>query len=170
VGVEEEFLLLWPRGDVACVAPEVLAAVAAGVGAHAEYNRCQVEAATGVRSGLATVGRELSVARRALAQAAADLGARLVASGTPPCDAPGVASLTDDPRYRRLVAMVAGLCRAAVMGAVADELAGLPVPAVTDRQRVAAAYAAAWRGLSAVVVDPELAVDGRRPAGSSPSC
>jgi carboxylate-amine ligase len=84
VGVEEEFLLLWPRGDVACVAPEVLAAVAAGVGAHAEYNRCQVEAATGVRSGLATVGRELSVARRALAQAAADLGARLVASGTPP--------------------------------------------------------------------------------------
>jgi glutamate---cysteine ligase / carboxylate-amine ligase len=56
------------------------------------------------------------------------------------------------------------------MGAVADELAGLPVPAVTDRQRVAAAYAAAWRGLSAVVVDPELAVDGRRPAGSSPGC
>ena len=50
--------------------------------------------------------------------------------------------------------LVAGLCRAAVMGAVADELAGLPVPAVTDRQRVATAYAAAWRGLSAVVVDP----------------
>jgi hypothetical protein len=97
-------LLLWPRGDVARVAPEVLAVVAAGVGAHADSNRCRVEAATGVCPGLATVDRELSVARRALAQAAVDLGARLVASGTPPCDALGVASLTDDPRCRRLVA------------------------------------------------------------------
>lgn len=286
VGVEEEFLLLWPRGDVACVAPEVLAAVAAGVGAHAEFARCQVEVATGICSGLATVGSELSVARQALGRAAADLGARLIPSGTPPCDAPGAGSLTDDPRYRRLVAtvagitgeeitcagqvhvevasrdlgtavlarlrpwlpvllaltgnsplwrgrdtgwssyrflvqrrwptfvppplcadaavydervadhvatraasdergiyfwarlsprfptveiriadacltvadsvLVAGLCRAAVMGAVADELAGRPFPAVTDRQLMAAAYAAARRGLHAVVVDPWL--------------
>ena len=66
--------------------------------------------------------------------------------------------------------LVAGLCRAAVMGAVADELAGLPVPAVADRHLVAAAYAAARRGLAAAVVDPELGVDGRRPAWSSPGC
>jgi glutamate---cysteine ligase / carboxylate-amine ligase len=293
VGVEEEFLLLWPGGDVACVAPEVLAGVVAGVGAHAEFARCQVEVATGVCSDMAGVGRELSVARRALAQAAADTGARLIASGTPPCDAPGAGSLTDDPRYRRLLASVpgvtgeeitcaaqvhvavasrdvgvavlgrlrpwlpvlvalsgnsplwrgrvtgwssyrfvvqrrwptfvppprcadagaydervadciaaraaldergiyfwarlspryptveirvadacltvadsmltAGLCRALVMGAVADELAGRPVPAVTDRELVAAGCAAARRGLSAVVVDP--VAGGWAPAG-----
>ena len=56
------------------------------------------------------------------------------------------------------------------MGAVADELAGLPLPTVTDRHLVAAAYAAARRGLAAAVVDPELGVDGRRPAWSSPGC
>ena len=108
VGVEEEFLLLWPGGDVACVAPEVLAAVAPGIGAHAEFARCQVEVATGVCDDLAAVGRELSVARRALGQAAADVGAQLVASGTPPVGAPGRATLADDPRYRRLVTSVPG--------------------------------------------------------------
>jgi carboxylate-amine ligase len=219
-----------------------------------------------------------------LAQAAADSGARLVAVGTPPVDAPGGATLTDDARYRRLVATVpgvtgeeitcaahvhvavasrdlgvavldrlrpwlpvllalmgnspfwhgldtgwsshrfvvqrrwpsfqppprcrdaadydervaeligtgaaldepgvyfwarlssryptveiriadacltvtdavllAGLCRSAVMAAMADEAAGLPRPAVADRPLVAAAYAAARRGLRGTVVDP----------------
>jgi carboxylate-amine ligase len=103
VGVEEEFLLLWPGGDVACVGPEVLASIAPGIGAHAEFAPCRVEVATGVRTELAAVGRELSVARRALGQAAADVGARLVASGTPPVGAPGGAALVDDPRYRQLV-------------------------------------------------------------------
>jgi carboxylate-amine ligase len=50
--------------------------------------------------------------------------------------------------------LLAGLCRAAVMTAVADEAAGLPRPSVADRPLVAAAYAAARRGLSGVVVDP----------------
>ena len=284
--MEEEYLLLEPDGRVSCVAPEVLAAVAPGVGAHAEFSRCQVEVATGVCTDLTALGHELSVARRALAQAAADGGARLVASGTPPVDAPGIAALSDDPRYRRLVATVpgitgeevtcagqvhvgvasrdlgvavlarlrpwlpvllalggnsplwrgrdtgwashrfvvqrrwptflpppvcadaaeydarvaghvasraaadergiyywarlspryptveiriadscltvadavllTGLCRAAVMGAVADELAGRPLPAGTDRQVMAAATAAARHGMSAVVLDPQL--------------
>jgi carboxylate-amine ligase len=50
--------------------------------------------------------------------------------------------------------LLAGLCRAAVMTAIADELAGRPRPSVSDRQLVAAGYAAARRGLSAVVLDP----------------
>jgi glutamate---cysteine ligase / carboxylate-amine ligase len=284
VGVEEEFFLLWPDGGTAAVAPDVLAALAPDVPASAEYARCQVETTTGICADLATVAHELSVSRRVLAQAAADSGARLVAVATPPVDAPGFASLTDDDRYRRLVATVpgatgeeitcagqvhvevasrdlgvavlgrlrpwlpvlvalmgnspfwrgrdtgwcshrfvvqrrwpsfqppprcrdaadydervaelvrtraalddrgvyfwarlspryptveiriadacltvtdavllTGLCRAAVMTAVADEAAGLPRPAAADRPLIAAAYAAARRGLSGVVVDP----------------
>jgi glutamate---cysteine ligase / carboxylate-amine ligase len=286
LGVEEEFFLLWPDGRTAGIAPELLGAVAPGVRAGAEFARCQVETRTGICGELTALGLELSVSRRALAQAAADRGARLVAVGTPPFDAPGLAALTDDDRYRRLVATVAGvtgeeitcacqvhvgmasrdlgvavlgrlrpwlpvllalfanspfwrgrdtawsshrfvvqrrwptftpppccavaaaydgrvaelvaarealdergvyfwarlspryptveiriadacltvadavllagLCRAAVMTAVTDELAGLPEHAAPDRLLVAAAYAAARRGLSAVVVDPWL--------------
>ena len=50
--------------------------------------------------------------------------------------------------------LLAGLCRAAVMTAVADELAGRPVPAATDRQLLHAGYSAALLGLDADVVDP----------------
>jgi glutamate---cysteine ligase / carboxylate-amine ligase len=109
VGVEEEYLLLRPDGRVADVAPEVLAAVPPGIGAHTEFARCQVEVATSVCAGLAAVGRELSAARSGLARAAADLGAHLIASGTPPVGAPGILDLTDDPRYRRLVSSVTGV-------------------------------------------------------------
>jgi carboxylate-amine ligase len=284
VGVEEEFLLLTPDGGTSDAAPELLGAVPVEARAAAEFARCQVETTTGVCADLAAVGRELSVSRRVLAQAAADRGARLVAVGTPPVDAPGWADLTDEARYRRLVASVegltgeeitcggqvhvevasrdlgaavltrlrpwlpvllgltgnsplwrgrdtgwssyrfvvqrrwptfvppppcadaatydervagliasgaaldqrgvhfwarlspdyptvelriadacltvadavllAGLCRAAVMAAVADEEAGRPAADPPDRLLVAAAYAAARRGLSAVVVDP----------------
>jgi glutamate---cysteine ligase / carboxylate-amine ligase len=285
VGVEEEFFLLWPDGRTAGVAPDLLAADAPGVRVTAEFARCQVETRTGVCRDLATVGLELSASRRALARAAADRGARLVAVGTPPLDAPGLADLTDDDRYRRLVdtvagitgeeitcagqihvsvasrelgsavlgrlrpwlpvplaltgnsplrrgkdtgwcssrflvqrrwpsflpppscpgvaaydkrvaeliaaaaaldergvyfwarlspryptveiriadacltvadaVLLAGLCRAAVMTAVADEVAGLPTPVTPDRSLVGAAYAAAHHGLAAVVLDPE---------------
>jgi carboxylate-amine ligase len=286
LGVEEEFFLLWPDGRTADVAPELLGALAPGVRVVAEFARCQVETTTGICGELTALGLQLSVSRRALAQATADRGARLVAVGTPPFDAPGLAALTDDDRYRRLVATVAGvtgeeiacacqihvgmasrdlgvavlgrlrpwlpvllaltgnspfwrgrdtgwssyrfvvqrrwptfapppccadaaaydlrvaelvasrealdersvyfwarlspryptveiriadacltvadavllagLCRAAVMTAVTDELAGLPESAVPDRLLVAAGYAAARRGLAAVVVDPWL--------------
>ena len=284
VGVEEEFFLLSPDGRTALLAPEVIGAVAPDVNAFAEFSRCQVETTTGICRELASVGVELSIARRELAQAAADRGARLVPVGTPPVDEPGRATLTDDDRYRRLVASVpgvtgqeitcaahvhvavatrdlgvavlerlrpwlpvllaltgnsplrrgsdtgwsssrfdvqrrwptflppprcadaaaydervaelvaagaavdepsvyfwarlssryptveiriadtsltvggsvllAGLCRAAVMTAVADELAGRPVPAATDRQLLHAGYSAALLGLDADVVDP----------------
>ena len=65
--------------------------------------------------------------------------------------------------------LLTGLCRAAVMTAVADELAGRPMPAATDRQLLRAGYSAALRGLAAVVVDP-WRVAGRRCAPSSPNC
>jgi carboxylate-amine ligase len=282
--MEEEFFLLWPDGRSALLAPDLIAAVAPDVRATAEFSRCQVETTTGICQELTQVGVELSVARRELAQAAADRGARLVPVGAPPFDDPGFATLTDDDRYRRLVAAVpgvsgeeitcaahvhvavssrdmgvavlarlrpwlpvllalngnsplrrgcdtgwsstrfviqrrwptfvppprcadaaaydervaelvaahaavdepsvyfwarlssryptveiriadisltvagavllAGLCRAAVMTAVADELAGRPVPTVPDRLLVGAAQSAAQRGLEAMVVDP----------------
>jgi glutamate---cysteine ligase / carboxylate-amine ligase len=50
--------------------------------------------------------------------------------------------------------LLAGLCRAAVMTAVADELAGRPAPDVPDRLLMAAALAAARRGSAADL--PEL--------------
>ncbi|MBB3084449.1 carboxylate-amine ligase [Geodermatophilus sabuli] len=286
VGVEEEFFLLRPDGRTAGVAPDVLAALAPGVRATAEFARCQIELSTGICRELTAVGRELSASRGAVARVAADHGVRLAAVGTPPADAPGFAALTDDDRYRRLVATVpgvtgeeitcagqvhvgmasrdlgvavlcrlrpwlpvllalagnspfwrghdtgwsshrfvvqrrwptflpppccagaaeydervadlvasraalddcgvyfwarlspryptvevriadtcltvsdavllAGLCRALVMTAVADQVAGLPVPATPDRSLVAAGYGAARRGTSAVVVDPWL--------------
>ena len=109
VGVEEEFFLLSPDGRTALLAPEVIGAVAPGVHAVAEFSRCQVETSTGICQDLTSVGVELSVARRELAQAAADRGARLVPVGAPPIDEPGLATLTDDDRYRRLIASVPGI-------------------------------------------------------------
>jgi carboxylate-amine ligase len=50
--------------------------------------------------------------------------------------------------------LLTGLCRAAVMTAIADELAGRPALDLPDRPLIAGAVAAAHRGLSAVVVDP----------------
>src|SRR3712207_2194192 len=100
--------------------------------------------------------RELSVARRALGQTAADLGARVVASGTPPVGAAGGADLTDDPRYRRLVTSVTGnhgeeiTCAAQVHVAVASRDLGT---AVLARLRpwlpvllAAAGNSPLWRG------------------------
>jgi carboxylate-amine ligase len=284
VGVEEEFFLLHPDGRTAGIAPDLLGVLGPDVRASAEFSRCQIETTTGVCSRLTAVGRELSVTRRLLAEAAADLGARLVAAGTPPVDLPGAAELTDDDRYRRLLltmpgvtaeeiacagqvhvavssrdlgaavlsrlrpwlpvllamtgnsplwrardtgwssyrfvvlqrwpsfgppprcadaaaydarvdqlvgsnaaldeqgiyfwarlspryptveiriadacltvpdaVLLTGLCRAAVMTAIAEEMAGQPVHAASDRVLVAAAYSAARRGLSAIVVHP----------------
>jgi glutamate---cysteine ligase / carboxylate-amine ligase len=90
VGVEEEFMLVWPDGNVASIAPEVLGWLPGGVRAQASFAPYRVESATGDSTELADVGHTLSVARRVLAESAADLGARLLAVGTPPFGAPGV--------------------------------------------------------------------------------
>ena len=132
-GLEEEFLLLWPDGSAACVAPEVLGRVPASVPTHAEFTRYQVEATTGICVDLVTAARELSVARRLLAEAAAESGARLVAGGAAPFGAPGVSALTDDPRYRRLVDRMPfvagdeGTCACHVHVGVADREVGVQV-------------------------------------------
>ena len=133
VGVEEEFLLTWPSGDAACVAPAVLASLPAGVRGQREFARYQVESTTGVCEDLPTLGSELAAGRRGLARAARDHGARLLAVGTPPFGAPGAAGLTDDPRYRRLIAAVRGVtgeevtCACQVHVGVADRDVGVAV-------------------------------------------
>jgi carboxylate-amine ligase len=67
-----------------------------------ELMQFQVEATTDVCTDLDAVGRELVQRRRLVADAAARLGCRLVASGTVPYHTPGLVALTDHPRYREL--------------------------------------------------------------------
>jgi carboxylate-amine ligase len=235
VGVEEEFMLVWPDGNAASIAPELLGWLPGGVRARSGFAPYRVESATGDGADLADVGHTLSVARRILAESAADLGARLLAVGTPPFGAPGeavtsachitvglpdadlrspvlerlrpwlpaVLALTGNsplwwgrdtgwsshrfalqrrraalvpalvPVPRRVAAvgnieirladsalsvpdamLLAGLCRALVATAIADELGGRPSPEIPDRVLAAAARAAARHGSAALVVSP----------------
>jgi len=103
LGVEEEFVLLDPAtGAVALAAPDLLRMLDGEPGVQHELMRFQVEIATRVCTGLDDVGRELARLRRLVADAAARLGCRLVASGTAPYHTPGLAAVTDHPRYREL--------------------------------------------------------------------
>jgi carboxylate-amine ligase len=102
-GVEEEFLLLDPAtGSPVLAAPDLLRMLDGEPGVHHELMRFQVEIATPVCTSLECAGRELARLRRLAAAAAARQGCRLVASGTAPYGTPGLAALTDDPRYREL--------------------------------------------------------------------
>ena len=71
-------------------------------GVQQELMRFQVETATPVCTSLDDLGRELARLRRLAADAAASLGCRLVASGIAPYRTPGLAAITDQPRYRKL--------------------------------------------------------------------
>ena len=75
--------------------------------------RFQVETATPVCTGLDGVGRELTRLRQLVAEAAAQLGCCLVASGTAPYHTPGLAAVTDHPRYRELARRYGPLVAAA---------------------------------------------------------
>ena len=118
VGVEEEFVLLDPcTGDAALAGPDLVRMLDGEPGVGPELMRFQVEIATGVCTGLDGVGRELARLRRLVADAAARLGCHLVASGTAPYHTPGLAAVTDQPRYQelarrygRLVADAGGTC------------------------------------------------------------
>jgi glutamate---cysteine ligase / carboxylate-amine ligase len=118
LGVEEEFLLLDPAAGTAVPAGPDLARMLGGEpGVQQELMRFQVETATPVCTSLDDLGRELARLRRLTADAAASLGCRLVASGTAPYRAPGLAAMTDHPRYRKLaryygslVAQAGGTC------------------------------------------------------------
>ena len=152
VGVEEEFMLVWPDGNAASVAPQLLGWLPGGVRVRAGMAPYRVESATGHGAELADVGHSLSVARRVLAESAADLGARLLAVGTPPFGAPGNA--------------VTGACHVTV---------GLPDadlrPRVLERVRPWSAALLAltgnsplWRGRDTGWSSHRFALGRRRPA------
>ena len=103
LGVEEEFMLLDPAAGAAALAgPDMAQMLGGKPGVQQELMRFQVETATRVCTSLDDLGRELARLRRLVADAAASLGCRLVASGIAPYRAPGLAAITDQPRYREL--------------------------------------------------------------------
>ena len=103
LGVEEEFVLLDPStGATVLAAPDLVPMLDGEPGVQQELMRFQVETATRVCTGLDDLGRELTRLRRLVADAAAQLGCTVVASGTAPFRTPGLAALTDQPRYREL--------------------------------------------------------------------
>ena len=178
LGVAEEFLLLRPDGDVARVAPEVLATVADELRVHPGSTDFQVESATGSGADLPALARELSIARRALAEAAADQGARLVSLGTPPFTAPGSAAVSDGPGSRQLVAVVPDVtgteatCGFRIRVQVPSRELGV---AVLDRCRgwlplllALTANSPLWRGRDTGWSSYRYVVQGRRPASAPP--
>ena len=103
LGVEEEFVLLDPStGATVLAGPELVRMLGGEPGIQQELMRFQVETGTRVCTGLDDLGRELIRLRRLAAAAAASLGCRLVASGVAPYRTPGLAAMTDQPRYREL--------------------------------------------------------------------
>ena len=103
LGVEEEFVLLDPStGATVLAGPELVRMLGGEPGIQQELMRFQVETGTRVCTGLDDLGRELIRLRRLAAAAAAHLGCRLVASGVAPYRTPGLAAVTDQPRYQEL--------------------------------------------------------------------
>ncbi|WP_233358689.1 carboxylate-amine ligase [Thermomonospora amylolytica] len=115
MGVEEEFLLVDPvNGRTAPKAPQVLAraggrpAHSPGAGFHAELLQTQVEAVTGVCTGLDDLRRQLREGRSRLAGAAMAEGLRLVSTGTPVVACPDP-PFTEGERFARIADMYAGV-------------------------------------------------------------
>ena len=103
LGLEEEFVLLDLSTGAAVLACLVLARMLDGEpGVQQEVMRFQVETATRVCTSLDDLGRELIRLRRLAAGAAASADCLLVASGIAPYRTPGLAALTDQPRYQEL--------------------------------------------------------------------
>ena len=134
LGVEEEFVLLDPAtGAAVLAAPDLVRMLGGEPGIQQELMRFQVETATGVCTGLDDLGRELLRLRRLAAAAAARLGCRLVASGVAPYRTPGLAAVTDQPRYQELarryapVVAQAGTCACHVHVGVPSREAGVQV-------------------------------------------
>ena len=134
LGIEEEFVLLDPStGATVLAAPELVRMLDGEPGIQQELMRFQVETGTRVCTGLDEAGRELIRLRRLAAAAAAHLGCRLVASGVAPYRAPGLAAVTDQPRYRELarrygpVVADAGTCGCHVHVGVPSREAGVQV-------------------------------------------
>ena len=163
LGVEEEFVLLDPStGAVVLAAPDLVRMLDREPGVQQELMRFQVEIATRVCTSLDGAGRELVRLRRLAADAAARLGCRLVASGTAPYRTPGLAAVTDQPRYRELarrygplVAEAGGTCGCHVHVGVPSRDLGVqvlarlrpwlaPLLAITVNSPIAGGHDTAW--------------------------
>ncbi len=134
LGVEEEFVLLDPStGATVLAGPDLVRMLDGEPGIQQELMRFQVETRTRVCTGLDDLGRELIRLRRLAAAAAASLGCRLVASGVAPYRTPGLAAVTDQPRYQELarrygpVVAEAGTCACHVHVGVPSREAGVQV-------------------------------------------
>jgi carboxylate-amine ligase len=134
LGVEEEFLLLDPAGGRPVgAAPAVLRLFADEPAFQAELMRFQLETRTRVCSCLPDLRGELVRLRRLAAAGAESLNCRLVASGVSPYGTPGLAALTDGPRYQELarrhpfLTAIAGTCGCHVHVAVPSRDLGVQV-------------------------------------------
>jgi carboxylate-amine ligase len=108
-GVEEEFALLdAATGQVATVAPQVIAGCADAHGVVAEVMRYMVETRTPVSRSVGELRHALLARRIALAGEAARHGALVVASGVAPLGQPQPPPVTEGVRYRELAARFPG--------------------------------------------------------------
>ena len=162
LGVEEEFVLLDPStGATVLAAPDLVRILDGEPGVQQELMRFQVETGTTVCTSLDDLGRELIRLRRLAAAAAARLGCRLVASGAAPYRAPGLAAVTDQPRYQELarrygpVVAEAGTCACHVHVGVPSRDLGVqvlarlrpwlaPLLAVTANSPIAGGHDTGW--------------------------
>ncbi|WP_018684976.1 carboxylate-amine ligase [Actinokineospora enzanensis] len=110
LGVEEEFLLVDPKGRLVDQGPETaergIAAVDGDPDLKPELLRAMVESATGICRSAHQVVEELTELRGALAGAAREQGALLVATGTAPHQQPDFTQAGPGARYRRITAHV----------------------------------------------------------------
>ena len=162
LGVEEEFVLLDPStGATVLAGPDLVRMLGGEPGIQQELMRFQVETGTRVCTGLDDLGRELDRLRRLAAAAAASLGCCLVASGVAPYRTPGLAAVTDQPRYRELarrygpVVADAGTCGCHVHVGVPSRDLGVqvlarlrpwlaPLLAVTANSPIAGGHDTGW--------------------------
>jgi carboxylate-amine ligase len=163
LGVEEEFVLLDPRtGATALAGPEVARMRDGEPGIRPEVMQFQVETATRVCTSLDDLAGELTRLRRLAADAAASAGCLLAATGIAPYRAPGLAAVTDQPRYRELarqfgplVAATGGACGCHVHVGVPSRNLGVqvltrlrpwlaPLLAITVNSPIAGGRDTAW--------------------------
>jgi carboxylate-amine ligase len=102
LGVEEEFLLVGGDGRLVPAAPALLRRTRDDPRIKPEFLTYQLEIATSVCTGLDQLRTELTDLRLRVADAAAAVGARVLAVGAPPLDASLAGPLTHDQRYEDL--------------------------------------------------------------------
>lgn len=112
VGVEEEFLLVQSGSPLLASVGEEVVATANGLGKgqfEHEFKQEQAESGTAPHRRIAHIESDLRARRRALADAAAQHGVRLLASGTSPLDQETTATV--DRRYERMGEIFGQLAR-----------------------------------------------------------